>query len=111
MNRSRYLAEVLVERGYKDVEFVGIKDADQRKIQSAINRAHVIIVVSHQIGDALRAQYQVKDKRIIELEVEDRPEVVLPAQTSLEGDEWLAFQRGYVYPELKKQLEKHLPLE
>lgn len=111
MNRSRYLAEYLVEKGYKDVEFAGIKDPEHRKIQSAIDRADIIITVVNSVRDALHEQYQLDGKRMIDLHVEDRPEIVLPGTLHLLGDEWLQFQRGYVYPELKKQLDEYLPLE
>ena len=109
MNRSRYLAEYLVEKGYEGVEFAGVKDPDHRKIQSAIDRADIIITVSKHVCQILRDQYQLKDRRMIELQVEDQPQVVIPGYPPLQGDEWLEFQRGYVYPALKEQLSRHLP--
>lgn len=109
MNRSRYLAEYLIEKGYKDVEFAGIKDPDYAKIQRAIDRADIMITVSGDVNRRLRESYHVEGKRMIELDVEDRPEIVLPAHIPLQGDEWWEFQKGYVYPELKKQLDEYLP--
>lgn len=110
MNRSRYLAEYLVEKGYKDVEFAGIKDPDHRNIQCAIDRADLIITVVDSVRIALLEQYIVKGKRMIHLNVEDRPQIAIPGYPTFQGDEWMEFQRGYVYPELKKQMDQFLPL-
>lgn len=109
-NRSRYLAEYLVGLGYTDVVFAGIKDPDQEKIQKEIDRANVIVTVSQHVHDELCERYHLHDQRMIGLQVEDRPEMILPDHRHLEGDEWLVFQQEYVYPALKAQLDRHLPL-
>lgn len=110
-NRSRYLAEYLVGLGYDDVVFAGIKDPDREKIQKEIDQADVIITVSDHICDELRETYRLHDARLICLHVEDRPEMILPDYRRLEGDDWMAFQREYVYPALKEQLDAYLPLK
>lgn len=109
-NRSRYLAEYLIGLGYTDVVFAGIKDPDQEKIQKEIDQADVIIAVPNHVCDELRRTYQLHDARLICLQVEDRPEMILPDHRHLEGEEWTAFQQEYVYPALKAQLDRHLPL-
>jgi len=109
-NRSRYLAEYLVGLGYEDVVFAGIKDPDREKIQKEIDQANVIITVSDHVRDELRGTYQLHDARLIDLQVEDRPEMILPDHRHLEGEEWMVFQREYVYPALKEQLDRYLPL-
>jgi hypothetical protein len=108
-NRSRYLADYLMEEGYQDVQHAGIKDPDHAKMQKAIDQADIIITVSNHVRDSLRDQYQLQGKRIIDLQVEDRPEVVLPDHRQLDGNEWVEFQKNYVYPALKEQLSKYLP--
>ena len=109
LNRSQYLVQYLLEKGYRDVHSAGVKDPDHAKIQRAIDHADIIITVSHHVRDSLRDQYQLNGKRMIDLQVEDRPEVVLPDHRQLEGDDWLAFQQKYVYPALKEQLSSYLP--
>jgi galactitol-specific phosphotransferase system IIB component len=110
MNRSRYLAEYLVEEGYDDVQFAGVKDPDRKKIQKAINGADIIITVSDLVQRVLRERYHIGSQRMIGLQVDDTPKVAIPGYPPFQGDEWFEFQRGYVYPELKKQLSKFLPL-
>ncbi|MFA5129707.1 MAG: hypothetical protein WC477_02165 [Patescibacteria group bacterium] len=110
-NRSRYLADYLVEKGYQDVKHAGVMDPDHEKIQKEIDWADIIIYVSHHIHDDVLAEYRVENKREIILEVEDRPEIVLPDHRHLQDIEWSEFQKEYVYPALKEQLEKYLPFE
>ena len=110
-NRSRYLAERLTERGYTDVIFAGVKDPDRQRIQAAIYQADIIITVSPDVYEKLFAYYDFAEKKVIKLDVEDRPEVVFPEGHPLDGEGWLVFQRSHVYPALEQQMSEHLPLE
>ncbi|MCW1892633.1 MAG: hypothetical protein KIH65_005375 [Candidatus Uhrbacteria bacterium] len=110
-NRSRYLAEHLVSLGYSDVAFAGVNDSDHEKIQKEIDKAHVVITVRQNVRDHLHQHYCVDGKRLIELQVDDRPESLFPERGPLSGEAWRAFQREYVYPVLREQMETYLPLE
>jgi len=108
-NRSRYVANYLSEKGY-DTDFDGVLNGDSDIVQKKINDADVLITVSQKVHDHLVKQFNFKGKRVIEIDVEDRPEFVLPACKPLSGDDWVSFQEQCVYPDLIDQLNKFLPI-
>jgi|SaaInlStandDraft_5_1057022.scaffolds.fasta_scaffold11204_3 hypothetical protein len=105
-NRSRYLAEYLEKKGY-DTDFAGVCQ-DHDEVQEKIDVADVIIAVHPDIKEQLQLWYDVKQKMIIGLNVEDRPEVVLPEGKTLDGEAWGDFQEKEVYPILIKDIEERL---
>ena len=109
-NRSRYLAAYFQEKGYAEVEFVGIRTADQSEIQRKIDYSDIVVVVHGSVADIVRQEFEISGKRLIELKVEDRPELALPERKTLDGEEWIRFQEEHVYPKLREQMKRHLPL-
>jgi len=108
-NRSRYLAEYLKRKGY-DADYAGVNQSNERELTRKIAGADIVITVHESVRDRLFERFNLTGKRHIELEVEDRPERVLPECKQLSGEDWTAFQEAYVYPELKRQMHGYLPL-
>ena len=109
-NRSRYLADYLRSKGYLYVDYSGVKVSDN-KTQKKIADADLLIVVHKKVMESLSQDFDISDKKIIALDVEDRPEEVLPGKTRLDGEAWIAFQEKYVYPKLKEQIDRFIPFE
>lgn len=109
-NRSRYLANYLRSKGYSDVNYSGVR-ANDAKIQKKIDDADLLIVVHKKVLESLSQDFDISGKKIIELDVEDRPEEVLPEKTKLDGDAWIMFQEKYVYLKLKEQIDGFIPFE
>ncbi len=107
-NRSVVLQKFLLEKGYESIT-AGIRD-DAGDLKEKIHVADVIISVHPEIEKQIRERFNVSGKRIISLNVEDRPEYVLPEGKPLSGQEWIDFQKKYVRNKLTEQLEKYLPL-
>ncbi|NQV12592.1 hypothetical protein HQ524_04480 [Candidatus Uhrbacteria bacterium] len=102
-NRSQYLARYLNSVGH-DADFGGVAQ-DHDEIQNKIDVADMIVAVSPDIHVRLMNDFKIDDKRTVELNVDDRPEIVLPAGKQLDGDDWVNFQERYVYPKLLEQLK------
>lgn len=109
-NRSKYLAGYLKRRGYQ-TDFAGIRiEAAIPLSQKSINWADVVVLVHKVVREGFPPAIKLRKKRVIVIDVDDRPEKVLPARKELEGEEWLAFQKKYVYPELELQINRHFPV-
>jgi hypothetical protein len=103
---SAYLKEHLNGLGYQDVNAIGVntKTADSKR---KIREAEVIICVHEEIKDLLEENFTVNAERLICLDVTEQPE---SASKRTRGEEWIEYQRDYVYPALEAQIKKHLPL-
>ncbi len=105
-NRNVYLKNYLESRGYQ-AQARGLASAD---LQEKIDESDIIVSVHPDILHELQVITDVSKKKIISLNTEDRPQFVLTNKKQLDGNEWLAFQKEYVYAKLIEQMEKHLPL-
>lgn len=103
-NRSTYLAEYLRNKGYSVITAGALNDGN---LGEKIQASDTIIIVHSSVWENLK-DLDLSQKRVIELDVEDRPEKILGIE--LDGDPWDEFQKEYVYPELEKQMDKLLPL-
>lgn len=105
-NMSAYLKEHLNGLGYQDVNAIGVntKTADSKR---KIREAEVIVCVHEEIKDLLEENFTVNAERLICLDVTEQPET---ASKRTRGEEWIEYQREYVYPALEAQIKKHLPL-
>ncbi len=101
MNRSRYLAEYLNSLGYNTI-YGGVRE-EPNVLQSKIDQADIIISVTPEITDKLHT-FNLSSRKVIGLDVNDKTD-------SLSGDAWCSFQSSSVYPRLKAQIDKHLPLK
>lgn len=71
-NRSRYVAKYLSEKGY-ETDFDGVQNSDRDAVQAKIDAADVIITVSADVHAGLVHNFNLDDKRVIEIDVDDRP--------------------------------------
>ena len=110
-NRSGYLARYLGNKGYI-TSFGGAKEGAKNPVlQKDINNADLIIIARQYIKNMLEERYNIKNKKFIVLEVSDEAKEY--GDKAIEifnklGEEM--FQVKYVRPNLRKQMEKHLPL-
>jgi hypothetical protein len=107
-NRSRHLAEYLSIKGY-EASYAGVGGGRTPELLRLIDEADVLVTVHPAVKESLQAS-DYDGKRLIELDVEDRPEMAHPDKRPLQGEEWIRFQELHVYPKLEKQVDKFLPL-
>jgi len=107
-NRSRFLKEHLKEEGYLAYA-VGLNDKSADASRK-IKKARVVISVDPSVQEQLKEQFDLSDKSLICLDVDDTPNIGVSEQKKLTGEQWLEFQHEHVYPTLRKQMKKHLPL-
>ena len=105
-NRSVYLRDYLRSKGY-EADAYSVKTED---IAEQVTKHDVVVSVHPDILKKLEAVSNLSDKRVISLDIEDRPGEVLEKKGELDGDAWIEFQNEYVYPKLIEQMNKHLPL-
>lgn len=108
-NRSRHLAGYLKSLGY-DTDFAGTIQ-NTESTQDKINEADILITVHPSVFNALEHNFYSEGKRIIKLDIEDRPEMLLSSKERLDGQNWINFQERFVYPEIEKQINEYLPFE
>lgn len=107
INRSRYLAEYLKSKGYNNVVYGGVQE-DEDVVKEKIEGSDLIITVHPEVKDALDVHFDIGDRKVIELNVDDRTRNYTANGESLKGDEWTAFQEENVYPKLVEQIESIL---
>lgn len=110
-NRSRYLADYLVSKGY-NTKTGGLSDKtepENRLTQESVDWADRIIVAHKDLEEKLLKNYNIGNKITVVLDVNDKTSdnVFKP---NLDGDDWLDYQNKFVYPELQRQINKYLPL-
>jgi len=109
-NRSGYLAGYLKQKGYS-VQNGGIyKESNNPVSSEMVDWSEVIIFVQPQIKEDFKKLFKISGQKIVILDVEDRTSILVPNNHEMTSEEWTKFQQEKVYPELKKQIEKYLPL-
>ena len=115
-NRSRYLANYLRNLGYSTsyggVEAFLDKIGFGRELnQRQIDWADVIITMRPRHAKELRANFKVRGKKIIRLNVTDSYRTVVmehPKYAKFLGDN---FHKKWTYPQLRKAIKSYLPLK
>lgn len=109
-NRSGYLAEYLKQKGYS-VQNGGIyKESDNPVSSEMVDWSEVIIFVQPQTKEDFEKLFRISGQKIIILDVEDRLSILVPNNQKMIPEEWVKLQQEKVYPELERQINKHLPL-
>lgn len=108
-NRSSYLSYYLKRKGY-DTEFGGVHDEAKKRItQADIDAAEVIVVAREYLRKMLEEKFNVKNKKIITLEVSDSPPELGAEAVKINERSKIEFQNRYVRPKLRSQLKKLMP--
>ncbi|MBU2496526.1 MAG: hypothetical protein KJ767_00510 [Nanoarchaeota archaeon] len=97
-NRSPYLADFLKEKGY-NAGYAGLSPVDKsnRITQKTIDESDVLITLYPDISKALKDEFNIKEKRLIELEVQD-----VDFHLRTEED---------VYKDIDRAIKKYLPIK
>ncbi|MBT4857093.1 hypothetical protein HON52_02800 [Candidatus Uhrbacteria bacterium] len=99
-NRSRHLAEYLSEKGY-DTNIGGTVADTPSELQRKIDWADTVVTVHPVVRDAIKPLY-LEGKRVIELDVDDKPKI------PLEGQAWREYQEKSVYSKLRTLIDFEL---
>ncbi|MBW2998855.1 hypothetical protein KY321_04920 [Candidatus Woesearchaeota archaeon] len=109
--RSRILAEYLMEKGY-NTQFCGVNEhSDNYITQQKVDFADIIIVLEKQWKDYITTRLEVGNKKIIELDISEDPEVYGKEAVKLYKKDSHEFYHKYLFEKMKKQMKKYLPLE
>lgn len=108
-NRSKYLAGYLSTKGY-ETDFDGVNNENKEAVQEKIAWADTVIAVTRDIHEQAQANFDFTEKKVLALDVDDRPEKCFLSLPILTGDEWVEFQHLHVYPKLTEQVNKVLGL-
>lgn len=111
-NRSRYLGSYLTGLGHT-TSYGGVKiEAENPITQSQIDLADVVIAVRRFIKRRFLGRFSFSG-RIITLDIVDDPfkfpERFPPEALDLARSSYADFQEKYVYPEIRRQINYHLP--
>ncbi|PJA46157.1 hypothetical protein CO174_00760 [Candidatus Uhrbacteria bacterium CG_4_9_14_3_um_filter_50_9] len=102
---SRYLQEYL-ESMKIESSALGLNFKNRNTIRK-IQSAQIVICVHEEIKQAVEAEFDLSDKKVICLNVTDFSGT--SNKKPMTGESWLEYQESNVYPELRKQIKKHLP--
>ncbi len=110
INRSKYLAKYLKQKGYK-TRFGGVETEKGIRpnlaTQKDIDWADVIIIVRKRIVPIFNKKFKTKGKKIIKFDVSDSRRLAPKEYQNLGYEE---FQEQWTRPKLRKAIEKYLPL-
>ena len=115
LNRSKYLASYLKNKGY-GTRYGGIgfgrvdKKAHKPFKQEDIDWADIIVVARKRHKPLLKKHYKVKGKKIITLDVSDSKRRIGKKFPTLGKLDFKTFQRKWTYPQLRKAIKPYLPL-
>lgn len=115
LNRSKYLASYLKNKGY-NTKFGGIgfgiidKKAHNPFNQEDVDWAEIIIVVRKKHKPLLKKHYKIKKKKIIVLDVTDSRRIIGEKYPKLNNLDFETFQKRWTRPQLRKAIKPYLPL-
>lgn len=115
LNRSKYLAEYLREKGY-DTKYGGVGpcriDPEPKNPikKEDIEWADIIITARKKHKPILNNNFGVKDKKIICLDITDSRKAMGEIYPEFKNIEQNEFNQKWTYPQLRKEIERCLPL-
>ena len=116
LNRSKYVAEYLNEKGY-ETRYGGIgpcrvdpEPANPINLED-LNWADIIITARKKHKIILEEDLGIKNKKIIVLEVSDSRKRAAETHPEFRNIEHSEFNQLWTYPKLRGALEPHLPLD
>jgi len=114
-NRSKYLAGYLKRKGYL-TRYGGLGHSKlnlsaQNPLKNQdISWADIIITARKRHGDILKKKYNLKEKKIIILDVMDFQKKVCEIHPEFKNLDGKIFQRKWTYSQLRKSIKPFLPL-
>lgn len=114
-NRSKYLSEYLRRQGYS-TKFRGLEpEKYKEKInvakQKEIDWADVIITVRPRLKQMIKKKFKIGEKKIIGLDVTDSKRLIPEEFRHLKELDFIAFQKKWTRPQLRKAIKLHLPFK
>jgi len=116
LNRSRYVAKYLKEKGY-ETRYGGVGPCkfDPEPANPANKEdfewSDIIIVAREKHKKIVEETHFVKDKRIIVLEVSDSREKAAETHPEFKNMDQSEFNKVWTYPKLREAIESYLPFE
>ena len=109
MNRSRYLADFLREKGC-DADCAGILTETKNQVtQERVDQSDMLVFVLPRIKEKFLDRFSVDTQRIITLDVEDRIDILCPDAGDFTFEEKQTIYKQFVYPKLEKQIANYFP--
>lgn len=115
MNRSKYLAKYLKEKGYF-TKWGGVEPYEKPEYewnpvsQKEVDWSDVIIIVRERISKIFKDKFNTKNKRIIVLDVSDSPRLIPEEFKELRVLNHKEFNQRWTYPQLENAIKPYLPL-
>ncbi len=110
VNRSKYLAEYLREKGYS-TRYGGIVFFALNKLKkSDVDWADIIIFMRKHHKLLFNLKFSKKGKKIISLEIIDNPAKFFFEYPEIVNMDYWEIQKKITYPEIRRQIDKYLPL-
>ncbi|MGV8151477.1 MAG: hypothetical protein ACP5OG_00195 [Candidatus Nanoarchaeia archaeon] len=113
VNRSKYLASYLKRKGYL-TRFGGVdykKEGYYNPLkQTDVDWANIIIVVRKRLKPILKKKFNIKNKKLIVLDVSDSKNLIPEEFAHLKELNYLEFQKKWTRPQLRKAIKPYLPL-
>ncbi|MAG76050.1 MAG: hypothetical protein CL811_04740 [Colwelliaceae bacterium] len=117
INRSRYLAHYLREKGY-ETRWGGVepqlwfgKDITLYTKKEDIDWADVIVIVRPRLKTILEGKFPLDGKNVIVFDITDNPDIIVKTHPELEGQPKKVFNEKITYPALRNAIDPYLPLE
>lgn len=110
MNRSKYLADFLVKKGFIADSAGILPETKNLATQKRVNESDILIFVMPRIREKFLKQFKIGKQEIITLNVEDRLDILCPDKTGIIPADAQKIYETLVYPELRKQIAKYIPL-
>jgi predicted protein tyrosine phosphatase len=116
INRSRYLAAYLRRKGYS-TRSGGVEPYENPKYkwkpttQKQINWADIIIVIRKRLISIIDKKFNIKNKKIIILDVTDSKRLIPDEFKELKNLDLHEFNLKWTYPQLRKAIKQYLPLK
>jgi len=110
MNRSKYLADFLTEKGFIATCAGILPETKNLATQERVNDSDVLIFVLPRIQEKFLQRFTVGEQKIITLNVEDCLDILCPEKSDHTPEEIKEVYERLVYPELIKQITEYIPL-
>jgi predicted protein tyrosine phosphatase len=109
-NRSKYLAEYLKKNHstrYGGLEVHENELKDSKPItQEDIDWAEILIIVKKRLENVLKNNFEVKNKKLIILDVLDSQKLISKTHPELKNISYEEFNKKYTWKKLKEEIDK-----